>query len=70
MEPRVAAYARVSTNLQSAEMQLTALRRVCENRGWTEVEEFVDEGVSGAKSSRSGTGPDDDTGPARESSRT
>lgn len=44
---RVAVYARVSTNEQTAENQLLELRHV-EARGWTGIE-YVDTGVSGAK---------------------
>lgn len=49
---RVALYARVNTAEQTADNQLFELRRYCEARGWTIVEEFVDQGVSGAKDSR------------------
>lgn len=48
----VAIYARVSTDDQSADAQLRDLREYVENRGWTEVQEFVDEGISGSKDSR------------------
>jgi DNA invertase Pin-like site-specific DNA recombinase len=48
---RTAIYARVSTNDQTCENQLIELRRYCESRGWT-PQEFVDQGVSGAKESR------------------
>jgi DNA invertase Pin-like site-specific DNA recombinase len=46
-----AIYARVSTTDQDCEMQLRDLRSYCESRGWTAVE-FVDTGISGAKTSR------------------
>ena len=48
---KVAAYARVSTNDQTAENQLLELRRYVQARGWTAVE-YVDTGVSGAKDRR------------------
>ncbi len=47
---RVALYARVSTDAQTTENQLLQLRAVAERHGWTIVVEFVDHGVSGAKS--------------------
>lgn len=46
---RVAIYARVSTDGQTADNQLTELRAVANRNGWTIVKEFVDHGVSGAK---------------------
>lgn len=49
---RVAIYARVSTADQNCEMQLREMRQYCAARGWTEVEEYVDSGWSGAKASR------------------
>src|SRR5450755_3884096 len=50
---RVALYARVSTlNNQDPEMQLAELREYAGRRGWEIVEEFTDQGVSGAKESR------------------
>lgn len=48
---KVAVYARVSTNEQTAENQLLELRRYVEARGWQAVE-YVDHGVSGAKDRR------------------
>jgi DNA invertase Pin-like site-specific DNA recombinase len=52
--PRVALYARVSTvgHGQDVGLQLDELRAAAAQRGWVVVEEFVDEGVSGAKASR------------------
>jgi len=49
-----ALYARVSTRDkgQDPEMQLTELREFAAKRGWHEVGEFVDIGVSGSKDSR------------------
>lgn len=46
---RVAIYARVSTDGQTADNQLAELRAVANCNGWTIVKEFVDHGVSGAK---------------------
>ncbi len=46
---RVALYARVSTDGQSTENQLRELREAVIRHGWTVVEEFVDQGISGAK---------------------
>ena len=48
---RAAIYARVSTIDQTAENQLSELRRFVDARGWT-GQEYVDEGVSGAKDRR------------------
>ena len=48
---KAAIYARVSTLDQEPENQLAELRRYVAARDWTAVE-FVDRGVSGAKSSR------------------
>jgi DNA invertase Pin-like site-specific DNA recombinase len=51
---KAALYARVSTvnGGQNPETQLFALREHCEHRGWAIAEEYVDNGVSGAKESR------------------
>jgi hypothetical protein len=46
---RVAIYARVSTDGQSVNSQLEALRKVARRRGWQVVKEYTDAGVSGAK---------------------
>lgn len=51
-QPKVAIYARVSTDEQSVDAQLRDLREYAENRGWKGVQEFTDEGISGAKDSR------------------
>jgi DNA invertase Pin-like site-specific DNA recombinase len=48
---RAAIYARVSTVEQTTANQLIELRRYVEARGWA-VQEFVDDGVSGARESR------------------
>lgn len=47
-----AIYARVSTDEQSTDAQLRDLREYAANRGWTDVSEFIDEGISGSKDSR------------------
>ena len=52
MTKRVAIYARVSTKEQDCSRQLIELRQVAENHGWKIVDEYVDEGISGAKKSR------------------
>jgi len=49
---RVALYARVSTTDQDVGMQLDELRQVSRQRGWHISGEYIDEGVSGAKTSR------------------
>lgn len=54
MPDRVAVYARVSTDDQSLDPQLRDLREYCRLRGWEDVTEFVDHGISGAKDSRPG----------------
>ena len=46
---RVGLYLRVSTSDQTVENQRQALIAACEYRGWRIVEEFVDDGISGAK---------------------
>jgi DNA invertase Pin-like site-specific DNA recombinase len=43
-------YARVSTDGQTTENQLRELRGAVERNGWTVVGEFIDHGISGAKS--------------------
>lgn len=51
---RVAIYARVSTNDQTADNQLRALREHAERAGWQIVSEFVDSAVSGTREKRPG----------------
>ena len=46
---RAALHARVSTGGQTVENQLRELRAVAERLRWEVVEEFVDQGISGAK---------------------
>ena len=46
---RVGLYLRVSTGEQTVENQREALVAACGHRGWRIVEEFVDNGISGAK---------------------
>ena len=46
---RVALYARVSTDEQTARNQIRELRAVSERHGWTIAEEYVDHGLSGSK---------------------
>jgi DNA invertase Pin-like site-specific DNA recombinase len=46
---RVGLYLRVSTDAQTIENQRQALTAACEARGWRIIEEFVDDGISGAK---------------------
>jgi DNA invertase Pin-like site-specific DNA recombinase len=47
---RVAIYARVSTNHQTASYQITCLREVADRHGWQVIAEYLDRGISGAKS--------------------
>jgi DNA invertase Pin-like site-specific DNA recombinase len=50
---RVALYARVSTSHgQDVTLQTRELRQFAEARGWRIVDEYTDEGISGAKDSR------------------
>src|SRR5438552_8883124 len=49
---RVALYCRVSTSDQTCDNQLRDLREYCRARGWTDVREFMDTGVSGTKERR------------------
>ncbi len=46
---RAAIYARVSTSGQTNSNQLRALRKVAKQSGWKIVQEYVENGVSGAK---------------------
>ena len=49
---KVALYTRVSTQDQSVEMQLSDLRKFCEQRGFEVYREYSDEGVSGTREKR------------------
>ncbi len=49
---RVALYCRCSTLDQSVDLQLDGLRDYAKARGFAVVEEYVDEGVSGARARR------------------
>jgi len=49
MQKRAAIYVRVSTDKQTVENQVTALRQIAERRGWEVVEQYHDAGISGAK---------------------
>ena len=49
---RIALYARCSTADQNVDLQLDGLRDYGRARGFTIVEEYIDEGVSGAKARR------------------
>jgi DNA invertase Pin-like site-specific DNA recombinase len=53
MKQTVVIYARVSTDKQNHDSQLTELREYCARRKWTGVEEITDT-VSGVNSSRKG----------------
>jgi DNA invertase Pin-like site-specific DNA recombinase len=46
---RAALYVRVSTDEQTIEPQIQALKEVAERRGWQVAEVYRDEGISGAK---------------------
>lgn len=49
---KIAIYARVSTDEQTVDPQLRDLREFAANKGWGDVTEFVDAGISGSKDSR------------------
>jgi DNA invertase Pin-like site-specific DNA recombinase len=49
MTKTVAIYARVSTDKQTADNQLIELRSLCERLGYSIYQEYVDQGISGAK---------------------
>lgn len=50
MTKRIPIYARVSTDKQSTEYQLMELRSLCDKLGYTIVQEYTDNGISGARS--------------------
>jgi DNA invertase Pin-like site-specific DNA recombinase len=51
---KAAIYARISTNnrQQSPQMQVREIRQFCKARGWKVSDDYIDEGISGAKDSR------------------
>src|ERR1700745_1276490 len=49
MGKRAAIYVRVSTDKQTVENQVQALRQIAERRGWQVVEQYSDAGISGSK---------------------
>ena len=49
---RVACYLRVSTTEQTVENQRNDLRAYCKARGWDDVIEYSDTGVSGTRERR------------------
>src|ERR1700751_1044026 len=49
MQKRAAIYVRVSTDKQTIDNQVAALRQIAERRGWQVVEQYQDTGISGAK---------------------
>ncbi len=49
---KTAVYARVSTDRQAVEMQLAELRTYAAKRGWSVVDEYVDQGCSGSNTKR------------------
>jgi len=53
-QTRAALYARVSTQDQDVGLQLEELRRLAQQRGWEVIDEYTDQGVSGAKEGRPG----------------
>jgi len=58
MQKRAAIYVRVSTDKQTIENQVAALRQIAERRGWEVVEQDHDAGISGAKGRDSRPGLD------------
>jgi len=46
---KVCIYGRVSTDKQTVQNQLNDLRQVAEKNGWLVIDEYLDEGISGAK---------------------
>jgi predicted site-specific integrase-resolvase len=49
VQKRAAIYVRVSTDKQTVDNQVAALRQIAERRGWEVVEQYHDAGISGAK---------------------
>jgi DNA invertase Pin-like site-specific DNA recombinase len=52
MKTKIAIYTRVSTQDQSVDMQITDLRRYCEQRGFEIYKDYSDLGISGVKDKR------------------
>jgi len=48
----VAIYARVSTDKQKVDMQLSELRQFVKRSGWRVFQEFIDQGYTGANTKR------------------
>jgi len=46
---KVSIYARVSTGVQSVDLQITELTAYAARMGWNVVDTYVDEGVSGTQ---------------------
>jgi DNA invertase Pin-like site-specific DNA recombinase len=55
---RAAIYTRVSTDNQTTENQLLALRQIAERRGWNVIHVYTDNGVSGSKGRKDRPGLD------------
>ena len=51
---KVALYARVSTSDQNPQVQLQQLKEYAQCQGWDVVQDYVDQGISGAKARRPG----------------
>jgi DNA invertase Pin-like site-specific DNA recombinase len=51
---KIALYTRVSTQDQSVEMQISDLKRYCDQRGFEVHKEYCDRGISGTKDRRPG----------------
>lgn len=49
---KTAIYARVSTDRQAVDMQLSELRAYVERKGWTLYQEYIDQGYSGGNTHR------------------
>jgi len=46
MQKRAAIYVRVSTDKQTIDNQVAALRQIAERRGWQVIEQYSDAGIS------------------------
>ena len=58
MTKRAAIYVRVSTDKQTIENQLQALRQIAQRRGWEIVAQYSDAGISGSKGRKDRPGLD------------